>query len=119
MGRPKQGNRKGLSQGLINAVDLVVEEANRMSNETDGLPEPEKMAEMKLRVPGNTYGQIHKTPGGLRLLVGVGFTFLAHPVARHLLAKYIVEEEKKIHGEQNEAVWLQCIRKKCSLLGLH
>ena len=111
-GKPKQTNSKRVSQDLRNAVDMIVEEANRRSNETDGFPQPQKMAEMKLRVPGSTYGQIHKIPGGLRFLIGVGFTFLAHPVARHLLAKYIVEQEKKIHGDENKADWRQCLRRK-------
>ena len=48
----------------------------------------------------------------MKLLVGAGFTFLTHPVARHLLAKNILEEEKKIHRTTSKQALLHCLRKK-------
>ena len=58
------------------------------------------------------YKEIHDTPGGLRALIGAGFSLLDHPVARHVLAKLIVKEEEKIHGEDNLEEWQECVRKK-------
>ena len=58
------------------------------------------------------YKEIHETPGGLRALVGTGYSLLSHPGARHMLAKFIVKEEEKIHGEGNEEAWKECVRRK-------
>ena len=125
MGEIKKSDNKKVPQGLKNIIDAIIEKADGMSKKQytslwskvsqcikEELFKPDQMVAMKLKVPDINYKQIHNTPGGLRLLVGAGFTFLAHPVARHLLAKYIFEEEKKIHGRRNKQALLHCLRNK-------
>ena len=61
-----------------------------------------------MEVDANAYREVDKTPGGLRALLGTGFSLNDHPGARHVLAKFIVKEEKKIHGE----AWQEAVRRK-------
>ena len=54
---------------------------------------------------------VHKTPGGMRLLLGSAFNFVIDPTDRHNIAEFIQREEEKIHpgGKQD---WMTCIRIK-------
>ena len=61
-----------------------------------------------MEVDANAYREVDKTPGGLRALLGTGFSLLKHPGARHVLAKFIFKEEEKIHGE----AWQEAVRRK-------
>ena len=56
------------------------------------------------------HAHTHKTDGGLRALLGTGYSLLSHPSSRHMLAMFIIKEEEKIHG--NEEAWMECVRRK-------
>ena len=60
-------------------------------------------------VEGN-YDLLHRTQGGVRMLIGASFTVLSTPQERHVMAKYIYDKEVKIHGSRHRA--LRCLRTK-------
>ena len=57
------------------------------------------------------YAVVHAAPGGVRLLLGAGLTFLASPERRHLLAVRVRGWEERIHGATARA-WHPCLRTK-------
>ena len=60
-------------------------------------------------VSGN-YDLLHRTKGGLRMLIGTVFTFLSTPEEKHAAATYIFNQEVRIHGSKVMAT--KCLRAK-------
>ena len=103
-GKRKSRRTQRISQRLRRSIDQIVDQARMLGKEEK---EPDSMG-----VDEVSYKVIHETPGGLRALIGTGYSLLSHPGARHMLAKFIVKEEKKIHGEGNVEAWQECVRRK-------
>ena len=62
------------------------------------------------QLEGN-YILLHQETGGVRMLVGAAFAVLETPQERHLLSKYIFQQELDIHKSRGRA--LRCLRSKC------
>ena len=60
-------------------------------------------------VSGN-YDLLHRTKGGLRMLIGTVFTFLSTPEEKHAAATYIFNQEVRIHRSKAKAT--KCLRAK-------
>ena len=88
----------------MRSIDQIVDQARML-----GMKEKESDS---MDIDEEAYKGIHETPGGLRALVGTGYSLLSHPGARHILATFIVKEEEKIHGRGNEEAWMECVRRK-------
>ena len=58
-------------------------------------------------VSGN-YDLLHRTKGGLRMLIGTVFTFLSTPEEKHAAATYIFNQEVRIHRSKAKAA--KCLR---------
>ena len=101
-GKRKHRRNRKVSERLRRSIDQIVNQARKKKGK-----EPNSMD-----VDEEAYKEIHETPGGLRALVGTGYSLLSHPNARHMLAMFIVKEEEKIHGDVNEEAWQECIRRK-------
>ena len=104
-GEQKQHKRSWkLDQRVRRSIDQIVETARKLGkrdNDSHGTGFDREV-----------YKEIHDTPGGLRTLIGTGFSLLDNPGARHMLAKFILDKEKKIHGEDNQEEWQECVRRK-------
>ena len=103
-GRGERKRHRKVGQRLRRSIDQIVDQARILKKKGN---EPDSM-----KVDEEAYKELHETPGGLRALVGTGYSLLSHPGARHMLAKFIVKEEEKIHGEGNEEAWKECVRRK-------
>ena len=64
-------------------------------------------------IPPNeeAFEEIHRSPGGMALLIGASFTFPLELAAQHRLATFIRSQEQRIHGKRRHR-WMTCIRKK-------
>ena len=62
-------------------------------------------------ISGN-YDLLHKTKGGVHMLIGAAFTFLSNPKERHAMARYIFDQELQLHGRANKNKVLRCLRSK-------
>ena len=90
-GRPNSKTKETFPDNLKETVDQIIDKANQLG-ETVKLPSNEDMEGVNIELEqADDYKKIHNTPGGLKLLIIAGFTFLSHPFACHLLAKFIVE----------------------------
>ena len=56
------------------------------------------------------YDLLHRTKGGLRMLIGTVFTFLSTPEEKHAAATYIFNQEVRIHRSKVKAT--KCLRAK-------
>ena len=54
------------------------------------------------------YDLLHRTKGGLRMLIGTVFTFLSTPEEKHAAATYIFNQEVRIHRSKAKAA--KCLR---------
>ena len=113
-GRGERKRHRKVGRRLRRSIDQIVDQARILAGTGKELD--------AMKVNEEAYKEIHETPGGLRALVGTGYSLLSHPGARHMLAKFIVKEEEKIHGEGNEEAWKEESRKQhgnWSFPGLH
>ena len=62
------------------------------------------------QLEGN-YNLLHQETGGVRMLIGAAFAVLETPQERHLLSRYIYQQELDIHKSRGKA--LRCLRSKC------
>ena len=60
-------------------------------------------------ISGN-YDLLHKTKGGVHMLIGAAFTLLSTPKERCAMARYIFSQELQLHGRAKEV--LRCLRSK-------
>ena len=60
-------------------------------------------------ISGN-YDLLHKTKGGVHMLIGAAFTLLSTPKERCTMARYIFDQELEIHVHRKDA--LKCLRSK-------
>ena len=56
------------------------------------------------------YALLHRTQGGIRMLIGTSMTLLSTPKERHNMATYIYNKELEIHESEGKA--LRCLRGK-------
>ena len=56
--------------------------------------------------------ELHRQPTSMYVMVQTGFTFLTHPVDRHILANVLWAGEMKIHKD-NKSEMLLCLRQNC------
>ena len=98
---------------LDEAVDTLIEAAQTKGQTDQGTDpgDPEKSASNDILEA--SFSEIHKAEAGSRLLIGTGFTFLLCPNARHWLANFILEQEKRIHHDNQEEL-LTCLRQKAA-----
>ena len=96
-------NQKGsrIGRRLRKSIGQIVDQARILKKKGN---EPES-----IDIDEEAYKKLHETPGGLRALIGTGYSLLSHPGARHILAKLIVKEEEKIHGEGEEEAWKEWV----------
>ena len=99
---------------LDEAVDTIIEAAQIKGREIDGgtVPDDPDEGVDKDKLEAD-FSQVHAAEAGSKLLIGAGFTFLLCPHARHWLANFILEQEEKIH-ENNQEELLTCLRKKAA-----
>ena len=57
------------------------------------------------------FEEIHRSPGGMALLIGAAFTLPLEPAVRHQLASFIRNQEQRLHGRRKHR-WMSCVRKK-------
>ena len=57
------------------------------------------------------YDLLHKTKGGVHMLIGAAFTLLSTPKERCAMARYIFDQELQLHGLANREI-LRCLRSK-------
>ena len=62
-------------------------------------------------ISGN-YDLLHKTKGGVHMLIGAAFTLLSTPKERCAMAAYIFDQESQLHGRANKKEVLRCLRSK-------
>ena len=65
---------------------------------------------VKNRTIDQDYKLLHQCNGGIKLLVGTGFTLLSSPEDYHILATFVKDNEMEIHGNRKDM--LRCLRKK-------
>ena len=58
------------------------------------------------------YDLLHKTKGGVHMLIGAAFTLLSTPKERCTMARYIFDQESQLHGRANKNKVLRCLRSK-------
>ena len=61
------------------------------------------------QLEGN-YDLLHEAPVGVRMLIGASFAVLETPQEKHVMAKYIFDQEHEIHKSKGRA--LRCLRSK-------
>ena len=100
---------------LDEAVDTIIEAAQIKGRERDGSTESDVGSDKRIDsdILEAAFSQVHAAEAGSKLLIGAGFTFLLCPHARHWLAKFILEQEQKIHKDNQDEL-LTCLRTKAA-----
>ena len=65
---------------------------------------------MEEREISGNYDLLHKTKGGVHMLIGAAFTLLSTPKERCAMARYIFDQESQFHGRANKKEVLRCLK---------
>ena len=109
LGQSKQVQKSDQSEQevseVMDAVDFLIDSIQNLTSSASSPALPDS------RNRKEAFDVIHKTPGGMRLLLGSAFNFIIEPTNRHNIAEFIQKEEEKVHLGRKQN-WMTCIRLK-------
>ena len=95
LGQSKQVQKSDQSEQevseVMDAVDFLIDSIQNLTSSASSPALPDS------RNRKEAFDVIHKTPGGMRLLLGSAFNFIIEPTNRHNVAEFIQKEEEKVH----------------------